>query len=165
MSAGAAAAAISAPPCRASRKVCAATPALQAGSAGPEDGRTARVPVEIAAHRGRAGSDFRCGRPPLAASIAHRPTPPAGADQHPLLPGLGNFAAQRSRGMARRDRGKFLLNDAGATRQGPRRPFARQERMQWVRRSSAKETAAKTGRLKGATRERRLRTSRREVAA
>jgi len=43
--------------------------------------------------------------------------------------GLGNFAAKRSRGMPPCGRGKFLLNGVGATRQGPRRQVARQERL------------------------------------
>jgi hypothetical protein len=49
----------------------------------------------------------------------------------PLPWGLGNFAAKRSRGMPQGGRGKFLLNGVGATRQGPRRQGARQERLQW----------------------------------
>jgi hypothetical protein len=40
-------------------------------------------------------------------------------------------------------RGKFLLNDAGAARQGPRRQVARQREAAWMRRSSPKGTLAK----------------------
>jgi hypothetical protein len=69
----------------------------------------------------------------------------------PLFPGLGNFAAQRSRGMAQRAKGKFLLNGVVATRQGPRRQVARQERLQWGEAVSPKGTHAKSIRFERAT--------------
>lgn len=69
----------------------------------------------------------------------------------PLSPGRGNFAAKRSRGMPLHGRGKFLLNGAGATRQGPRRQVARQERLQWGAAVSPKGTHAKHVRLERAT--------------
>src|ERR1035437_6431680 len=69
----------------------------------------------------------------------------------PLFRGLGNFAAQRSRGMARRAKGKFLLNGVVAKRQGPRRQVARQERLQWGKAVSPNGTHAKNVRFENAT--------------
>jgi hypothetical protein len=69
----------------------------------------------------------------------------------PSSGGLGNFAAQRSRGMPLRGRGKFLLNGVVAKRHGPRRQVARQERLQWGEAVSPKGTHAKHVRSERAT--------------
>jgi len=49
--------------------------------------------------------------------------------------------------MPQSGRGKFLLNGVVATRQGPRRQVARQERLQWGEAVSPKRTHAKSIRL------------------
>jgi hypothetical protein len=101
----------------------------------------------------RAYSTFDAGDRPCGLDSA-----PSGAagwrrSTPPPFRGLGNFAAQRSRGMARRARGKFLLNEAGATRHGPRRQVARQERG-CMGGFPRKGLLPKTGRPNGTTAER-----------
>ena len=81
--------------------------------------------------------------PPDAAG-RRRSTPPSSG-------GPGNFAAQRSRGMLLRGRGKFLLNGVVAKRHGPRRQVRVKRGCNGVRRSPRKElmpnTFGLTGRL------------------
>ena len=79
--------------------------------------------------------------PPDAAG-RRRSTPPSSG-------GPGNFAAQRSRGMLLRGRGKFLLNGVVAKRHGPRRQVRVKRGCNGVRRSPRKELMPKTFGLKG----------------
>ena len=95
---------------------------------------------------------FRCGRPPIAASTAHRPTPLAGVDQHPLYPsGAREFCSEAIARNAARRQGKISVERRRRKATWAKASGSRQERLQWGKAVSPNGTHVKNVRFESAT--------------
>src|ERR1019366_946052 len=94
---------------------------------------------------------FRCGRPPVAASTAHRPTPLAGVDQHPLFRGAREFCSAAIARNAARRQGKISGERRRRKATRAKASGSRQERLQWGKAVSPNGTHAKNVRFESAT--------------